>query len=156
MLVLRSRPHGPVLPAHLRLPKQPHGQRGGAAHEGARALGGRAAVRQPPARRQQQPHSSCQSRPRGQPGQAALSSQGAHGRGEERMRPEQSRDPGTAVRPSRGCQGPGTASLAAFHAPLLFLCRCRFISLIYQHYLCLETFVKLFLFPALPQTSQAH
>lgn len=42
------------------------------------------------------------------------------------------------------------ASLAAFHAPLLFLCRCRFIPLIYQHYLCLETFVKLFLFPPCP------
>lgn len=55
-----------------------------------------------------------------------------------------------------GPPGTGTASLAAFHAPLLFLCRCMFISLIYQHYLCLETFVKLFLFPALPQTSQAH
>lgn len=117
VLVLRSRPHGPVLPAHLRLPKQPHGQRGGAAHEGARALGGRVAVCQPPARRQQQPHSSCQSRPRGQPGQAALSSQGAHGRGEERMRPEQSRDPGTAVWPSRGCQGPAQPLWLPFMHP---------------------------------------
>lgn len=42
------------------------------------------------------------------------------------------------------------ASLAAFHAPLLFLCRCRFISPIYQHYLCLETLVKLFLSPPCP------
>lgn len=55
---------------------------------------------------------------------------------------------------------PGTsqiwvAFLAAFHTPLLFLRRCRFIPLIYQHYLCLETFVKLFLAPPLP-SSQGH
>lgn len=39
------------------------------------------------------------------------------------------------------------ASLAAFHAPLLLLCRCRFILLIYRHYLCLEILLKLFLAP---------
>lgn len=124
VLVLCSRPHGPLLPAHLRLPKQPHRQRGRAAHEGARALGGRAPVCQPPARRQQQPHSSsCQTRPRGQPGQAALSSQGAHGRGEERMRPERCWPRGSGrwlchgvncsgavpSGTSRGHQGPHTA-----------------------------------------------
>ena len=84
--MLCSRPHGPLLPAHLRLPKQPHRQCGCTAHEGPGALGGCASVCQPPACHQQQPHSSCQICPRGQPGQAALSSQGAHGRGEECMR----------------------------------------------------------------------
>lgn len=171
VLVLRSRPHGALLPAHLRLPKQPHRQRGRAAHEGARALGGCAPVCQPPARRQQQPHSSCQTWPRGQPGQAALSSQGARGRGEEPMRPEwcwphssghwsaAGALPGGELQWGRAqwdvMGPPGTrhswvASLAAFHAPLLFLCCCRFVSLIYQHCLCLETFVKLFLFPSCP------
>lgn len=87
MLMLRSRSHGPLLPAHLWLPKQPHCQCGCTAHEGQGALRGCAAVCQPPAHHWQ-PHSSCQTQPRQQPGQAALSSQGAHGRGEECMRPD--------------------------------------------------------------------
>lgn len=166
VLVLRSRPHGPLLPANLRLPKQPHRQRGCAAHEGQGALGGCAPVCQPPARCQQQPPSSCQTRPWRQPGQAALSGQGAHGRGEECMRPDQRQPLGPGQGPAArallwgelqcGCAPAGhhgatrdpeirLASLAAFHVTLLFLHLCRFIPLIYQHYLCLETFVKLFL-----------
>lgn len=55
---------------------------------------------------------------------------------------------------------PGTwqvrvASLAAFHALLLLLCRCRFVLLIYRHYLCLEILLKLFLAP-LPHPRNAE
>lgn len=52
-----------------------------------------------------------------------------------------------------GCHG-ATRDLADLNGlfgclscTLAFLRRCRFIPLIYRHYLCLETFVKLFLAP---------
>lgn len=86
VLLLRPRPHGPILSPYLWLPEQPHSQCGSTAYESTGTLRGRAAVCQPPAIHQQQPYSPSQAYPREWPGQQAFSSQRTHGRGEKRMR----------------------------------------------------------------------